>query len=118
MELYEKCYQFTLAREAQKGGYYPYFLPLTDTEGTEVTINGRTLIMIGSNNYLGLTTHPMVREAAIEAVRQYGLLAVPMKTLCRQDCGGISQDRAAETTSETASATDPRWYRLSELKKK
>jgi len=53
-------------------GYYPYFIPLSDTEGTEVTIDGRKLIMIGSNNYLGLTTHPKVREAAIEAVRKYG----------------------------------------------
>jgi len=72
VELYEKCHQFTEAREAMKMGYYPYFIPLSDTEGTEVTINGRQLIMIGSNNYLGLTTHPKVREAAIEAIRQYG----------------------------------------------
>jgi 8-amino-7-oxononanoate synthase len=53
-------------------GDYPYFIPLSDTEGTEVTIDGKTLIMIGSNNYLGLTTHPRVREAAVEAIRQYG----------------------------------------------
>jgi 8-amino-7-oxononanoate synthase len=72
VELFEKCYSFTRAREAMKTGYYPYFIPLSDTEGTEVTIDGRRLIMIGSNNYLGLTTHPKVREAAIEAVRQYG----------------------------------------------
>jgi len=72
VELYEKCHQFTEAREAMKMGYYPYFIPLSDTEGTEVTINGRQLIMVGSNNYLGLTTHPKVREAAIEAIRQYG----------------------------------------------
>ncbi|MFL7810923.1 MAG: 8-amino-7-oxononanoate synthase, partial [Anaerolineae bacterium] len=72
MELFEKCYNFTRAREAMEAGDYPYFIPLSDTEGTEVTIDGRKLIMIGSNNYLGLTTHPKVREAAIEAVRQYG----------------------------------------------
>jgi len=72
MDLFEKCYQFTEAKEAMAGGYYPYFLPLDDTEGTEVTIRGHRLIMIGSNNYLGLTTHPKVREAAIEAVRRYG----------------------------------------------
>ena len=53
-------------------GYYPYFIPLSDTEGTEVTIDGRRLIMIGSNNYLGLTTHPKVRQAAIDAIRRYG----------------------------------------------
>lgn len=72
MDLFEKCYQFTEAKEAMAGGYYPYFLPLEDTEGTEVTIWGHRLIMIGSNNYLGLTTHPKVREAAIEAIRRYG----------------------------------------------
>jgi 8-amino-7-oxononanoate synthase len=72
VELYDKCYQFTEAKEAIKEGWYPYFIPLSDTEGTEVTIGDRRLIMIGSNNYLGLTTHPKVREAAIEAIRRYG----------------------------------------------
>ena len=46
MDLFEKCYQFTEAKEAMAGGYYPYFLPLDDTEGTEVTIRGHRLIMI------------------------------------------------------------------------
>lgn len=72
MDLFQKCYEFTIAKEAMREGYYPYFIPLDDTEGTEVTIAGRRLIMIGSNNYLGLTTHPKVREAAIEAVKRYG----------------------------------------------
>jgi 8-amino-7-oxononanoate synthase len=72
VELFAKCYGFTRAKEAMKTGYYPYFIPFSDTEGTEVTLDGRRLIMIGSNNYLGLTTHPKVREAAIEAVRRYG----------------------------------------------
>ncbi len=72
MELYEKCYQYTRAKQAKEMGLYPYFIPLSDTEGTEVTIDGNRLIMIGSNNYLGLTTRPKVREAAIEAVRRYG----------------------------------------------
>ncbi len=57
---------------AKEMGLYPYFLPLEDTEGTEVTMEGRKIIMIGSNNYLGLTTHPKVREAAIAAIKQYG----------------------------------------------
>ena len=60
------------AREAIRGGYYPFFLPLEKTEGTEVEINGRKLIMLGSNNYLGLSTHPEVKKAAIEAVEKYG----------------------------------------------
>jgi len=72
MDLFEKCRQFTIVREAQAQGIYPYFIPLSDTEGTEVVIHGKRLIMIGSNNYLGLTTDPRVREAAIEAIRRYG----------------------------------------------
>ncbi len=72
MDLFEKCGEFTRAREAMDAGYYPYFIPLDHTEGTEVVIGGKRLIMIGSNNYLGLTTHPKVRQAAIDAIRQYG----------------------------------------------
>jgi len=72
VDLFEKCRAFTEAREAQEAGFYPYFIPLTDSEGTEVIIGDHRLIMIGSNNYLGLTTHPQVRHAAIEATEKYG----------------------------------------------
>jgi 8-amino-7-oxononanoate synthase len=72
MDLFEKCWQYTAAKEVQAAGLYPYFIPLTDSEGTEVTVGDHRLIMIGSNNYLGLTTHPRVRRAAIEATRRYG----------------------------------------------
>ncbi len=60
------------ARMGRETGIYPYFKPLSETEGTEVVIDGKRLIMIGSNNYLGLTTHPHVRQAAIEAIQKYG----------------------------------------------
>jgi 8-amino-7-oxononanoate synthase len=72
MDLFEKCYCFTRADEAKAAGFYPYFIPLEDTEGTEVVVNGKRMIMIGSNNYLGLTTHPKVRQAAIDAIKRYG----------------------------------------------
>ncbi|MGD2039648.1 MAG: aminotransferase class I/II-fold pyridoxal phosphate-dependent enzyme [Anaerolineae bacterium] len=72
MDLFEKCWNWTAAKDLKASGFYPYFMPLDDTEGTEVTIGDKQLIMIGSNNYLGLTTHPKVREAAIEATRQFG----------------------------------------------
>ncbi len=72
MDIFEKCYAFTAAKEAMASGFYPYFIPLNENEGTEVVYQGKRLIMIGSNNYLGLTTHPKVREAAIEAVKRYG----------------------------------------------
>jgi 8-amino-7-oxononanoate synthase len=72
MDLFAKCGQFTTAKEAMAVGLYPYFIPLQDTEGSEVIINGKRLIMIGSNNYLGLTTDPRVRQAAIDAIKRYG----------------------------------------------
>ncbi len=72
MDLFDKCSAFTEAREAQAAGFYPYFIPLSETEATEVSVGDRRLIMIGSNNYLGLTTHPKVRRAAIEATERYG----------------------------------------------
>jgi 8-amino-7-oxononanoate synthase len=72
MDIFEKCASFTRAAEARAAGYYPYFIPLEDTEGNEVVVNGKRMIMIGSNNYLGLTTHPKVRQAAIDAIKTYG----------------------------------------------
>jgi len=72
MDLFDKCRAFTQAKEIQAAGLYPYFIPLTDSEGTEVTVGNHRLIMNGSNNYLGLTMHPRVRQAAIEATRRYG----------------------------------------------
>ena len=58
--------------ELQAQGIYPYFIPLEGSEGTEVEIGGKSLIMIGSNNYLGLTHHPDVRKAATDAIARYG----------------------------------------------
>ena len=72
MDVFEKCGAFTQAKEVQAIGLYPYFIPLTNSEGTEAWVGDHRVIMIGSNNYLGLTTHPKVREAAIKAVEQYG----------------------------------------------
>jgi 8-amino-7-oxononanoate synthase len=72
MDIFEKCPTFTAAREAMAGGYYPFFIPMTDNEGSEAVYQGRRVIMCGSNNYLGLTTHPKVRQAAIDAIHRFG----------------------------------------------
>jgi len=72
MDIFKKAFEFETARKARAEGYYPYFIPLDRNEGTEVVYQGRRIIMCGSNNYLGLTTHPKVREAAIEAIKKYG----------------------------------------------
>ncbi len=72
MDLFNKCHEFEYAEDARKAGTYPYFIPLDRSEGTEVVFEGRRIIMCGSNNYLGLTTHPKVREAAKKAIDLYG----------------------------------------------
>ncbi|CAN5673787.1 pyridoxal phosphate-dependent aminotransferase family protein [soil metagenome] len=72
MSLFEKCYRFTRAREVQATGYYPYFMPIEASYDTEVVIRGERKIMVGSNNYLGLTHHPKVLEAAEQALKRYG----------------------------------------------
>lgn len=71
-DLFDKIKGFTQAKEAMELGIYPYFRALSDSEGTTAQFEGKEVVMIGSNNYLGLTTDPRVREAAIEAVRRYG----------------------------------------------
>ncbi len=70
--LFEKCRNFTAAREAQAAGLYPYFTPISESEDTVVRIAGKTKVMMGSNNYLGLTHHPKVLEAADAALKKYG----------------------------------------------
>jgi len=72
MDLFQKCYDYTLAKEAMEAGIYPYFHALESGQDTVVTMEGRRTIMIGSNNYLGLTSDPRVIEAAIEATKKYG----------------------------------------------
>lgn len=71
-DLFDRCYSFTRHTEAMEAGLYPYFVPIADSEGTEVNIDGRSLVMLGSNNYLGLTHDPRVLKAAEEASQQYG----------------------------------------------
>jgi 8-amino-7-oxononanoate synthase len=71
-DLFEKCRSFTRADEIKAAGYYPYFRPIEENEGPEVRIEGRSMVMAGSNNYLGLTADPRVKEAAMKAVEKYG----------------------------------------------
>ena len=72
MDIFKKCYEFSTVKEAKESGIYPYFIPLDENEGTEVIYNDQRVIMCGSNNYLGLTMHPKVRQAAIDAIERYG----------------------------------------------
>jgi 8-amino-7-oxononanoate synthase len=72
MDIFEKCFNYTDSKEAKKAGIYPYFNALETEQDTEVFINGKKTIMIGSNNYLGLTSDPRVKKAAIDAVKEFG----------------------------------------------
>lgn len=71
-DLFEKCRRFTAAREAMESGLYPFFQPIERSSDTEVVIRGERKIMVGSNNYLGLTHHPYVLERARAAFERYG----------------------------------------------
>ncbi len=72
MDLFKKCYEYTRADEVKAAGFYPYFRAIEENEGPVVFIEGKKKIMAGSNNYLGLTSHPRVKEAAIKAIEKYG----------------------------------------------
>ncbi len=72
MDLFDKCYAFKRHEEVKAMGLYPYFQPIYENYGPIVKMDGREIVMAGSNNYLGLTTDPRVKEAAIEAIKKYG----------------------------------------------
>lgn len=72
MELFSKCREYTLASDIQRQGIYPYFHELESRQDVEVIMEGKRRIMLGSNNYLGLTVHPEVIEAAVKATERYG----------------------------------------------
>jgi 8-amino-7-oxononanoate synthase len=71
--IFEKCFEFTRAEEAMAMGIYPYFTPIQEVYGNKVKVDGKEMIMVGSNNYLGLLDHPQVQKAAQEAVDRYGV---------------------------------------------
>lgn len=73
MDIFDKCYSFTRADEAKAMGMYPYFTPIQEVKGNKVKVDGKEMIMVGSNNYLGLINHPRVMKAAKEAVDRYGV---------------------------------------------
>ena len=73
MSLFEKCFNYTRAEEAKRMGMYPYFTPIQKVRGNKVRVEGKKMIMVGSNNYLGLIEHPKVKKAARKAITRYGV---------------------------------------------
>lgn len=71
-DIFQKCRDFTRADDVKEAGYYPYFRAIEENEGPVVRIEGREVIMAGSNNYLGLTADQRVKDAAIRATEQFG----------------------------------------------
>lgn len=71
-DLFDKTKSFTRAKEAMAMGLYPFFQPLQDSDATTAVFRGKKVVMIGSNNYLGLTTHPKVKAAAMDALGRFG----------------------------------------------
>ncbi len=72
MDIFERCFNYTEAEDARASGLYPYFHALQTAQDTEVVIDGKRIIMIGSNNYMGLTHDPRTVQAAKDALEQYG----------------------------------------------
>jgi len=73
VDLFEKCLSFTRADELKAADLYPYFTPIEEAVGNRIKVGGRPMIMVGSNNYLGLAHHPLAKEAAKAAVDRYGV---------------------------------------------
>ena len=71
-DMLAKAYSYTRPQEVKALGLYPYFLPVEQSDATEVMIEGKRRVMVGSNNYLGLTNDPRVLEAASQALKKYG----------------------------------------------
>jgi 8-amino-7-oxononanoate synthase len=72
VDIFKKCFDFDEDKKVMERGLYPFFQALESTEGTEVVMNGRNVLMLGSNNYLGLTFHPKVKAAAQKAIDDFG----------------------------------------------
>jgi 8-amino-7-oxononanoate synthase len=72
LDIFKKCEDYLRADQVKDMGVYPYFLPMSGNDGPTVTMDGREIIMAGSNNYLGLSKDPRVIEAAVKATEKYG----------------------------------------------
>lgn len=72
MNVLDKCRSYTTARDAIAAGYYPYFVPFENADGATAVLDGREIVMAGSNSYLGLTRHPRVVEASRRALERTG----------------------------------------------
>ena len=76
MDIFKKCRDYDQAKKIIEAGIYPYFHSLETGQDTEVVMEGKKTVMIGSNNYLGFTSDKRVIEAGVEALQKYGLMVI------------------------------------------
>ena len=74
MDVFKKCYEFTRAEDAKVSGLYPYFTEIEKVEGNHVWVNGKKILMVGSNNYLGLFDDPKIKASSIAAVEEIWII--------------------------------------------
>lgn len=106
MDIFDKCYEFSRAEEVMAAGLYPYFTPISEARGNRVKVRGREMILIGSNNYLGLIDHPKVMQKAKEAIDRYGVATCGSRFLTGTiDLHEILEDRLARFMNKEAAVT-------------
>jgi 8-amino-7-oxononanoate synthase len=103
---FDKCYRYDVAERVRQAGVYTFFRVVESAQDPEVSIGGRRLIMLGSNNYLGLTNDPRVKEAAIQAIRRYGSGCAGSRFLNGTlDLHVLLEERLAEFTRQESAVT-------------
>jgi 8-amino-7-oxononanoate synthase len=106
MDIFDKCYAFNRAEEVIAAGLYPYFTPISEAKGNRIKVHGRDMIMVGSNNYLGLIDHPKVKQAAKEAIDRYGVATCGSRFLTGTiDLHEILEERLARFMNKEAALT-------------
>ena len=105
MNIFRKCDEYTLARETQAAGLYPYFVPIEESTATQARIGGEWKIMVGSNNYLGLTHHPEILDAARAALVTYGSGSTGSRLL-----NGTLTLHEQHLAKLQAGIPEPRWW--------
>jgi 8-amino-7-oxononanoate synthase len=106
MDIFGKCYDFSRAEEIIAAGLYPYFVPISEAKGNRVKVHGREMILIGSNNYLGLIDHPKIKQAAKEAIDRYGVATCGSRFLTGTiDLHEILEERLARFMNKPAALT-------------
>jgi 8-amino-7-oxononanoate synthase len=106
MDIFDKCYEFSRAEEFMASGLYPYFTPISEAVGNRVKVRGKDMVLIGSNNYLGLIDHPRVKQAAKDAIDRYGVATCGSRFLTGTiDLHEILEERLARFMKKEAAVT-------------